>query len=396
MKVFVHGLNSCGMRNTRMQAYRDYLEANGHELVDYPVEADILLLWTCAFRSDMKANSLAEIKRFEREYKAEVIVAGCLPDIDIEALRGRFRGRVVNWRDDEKKMKQVFGTPKVRLADIPLVLHKDQLYDDEATFRREHPEADVPYIGRYIQLYISDGCPFKCTYCSERLAFPPYHSHPEEQLIHTCRAAVEQTGKNAVVLLGDSIGDYGRDIGTSLPNLIRRLQQAIPDIRIAMQGVNPCHFLKFYDDMVEFLRSGLIVHLQIPFQSASDRILKLMNRPYDRAALDKVFGTINELGFREFDTHIIVGFPGETEDDFQRSLEFALDHHPKYVLLNGFMEAPEMPAARLPAKVDLETTLRRLLRAEARLKAAGILCNCDYGEFSRERFRRMNQTADTA
>jgi hypothetical protein len=236
---------------------------------------------------------------------------------------------------------------------------------------------------------------WECAYCSERLAFPPYRSFNEDDIVETCRREVEQSGKRAVVLLGDSVGDYGIDTGSSLPRLIRRLRDMVPGIKLALQDFNPYHFIKFYDDMVEFLRSGLVVHLQIPYQSASDHILRLMKRPYKRSDLDKIFGTINELGFTEFDSHMIVGFPGETEEDFEESVAFAIRHRPKYMLVNGFMESPQMPAAKLPGKVDEETKHYRIREGETRLKVIGIICNADDSEYARKRFYRMNQPAST-
>ncbi|MBU0778350.1 radical SAM protein [Patescibacteria group bacterium] len=391
MKVFVHSLNSCGMRNTDVKRYRDFLTANGHELTNSPEDSDVVLLWTCAFRGDMRDNSLAQIKQYKKNYKAELVVAGCLPDIDKKMLNERFKGHIINWRNDEKKMEDFFGAPNKKISEIPRVLFKGKLYDDELTFRRKNRDADVPYIGRYIQIYVSEGCPFECTCCSERLTFPPYRSFSEDEIVETCRRQVEHCEKKAIVLLADSVGSYGSDTCSSLPTLINKIKDIHPDLRIAMQGFNPFYFLKFYDEIVEFLRSGLIVHLQIPYQSASDRILKLMKRPYNRADIEKVFSSINEIGFTEFDTHIIAGFPGETEEEFEETVQFALRHRPKYVLLNGFMETPDMATKLLAGKVSPETIHSRLKEAEIRLKDVGILCNCDNSVLSKERFKRMNK-----
>lgn len=378
------------MRNTVIQSYHDFLTANGHEIVDSLAQSEAVLIWTCAFRRDVRDNCLQEIGRLTGEYPGEVIVAGCLPDIDRDLLRKHFQGRIIPWREDSEQMKKIFGAPRRELSAVPLVLFKKQLYTDEKKYREDHPHADIPYIGRYLQIYISEGCPWECTYCSERLAFPPYRSFDPDAIVSTCRREVERSGAKAVVLLGDSVGDYGCDLGTSLPVLIETLRAQIPGIRIALQDFNPYHFLKFYREMVGFLQSGLVVHLQIPYQSASDPILKLMKRPYTRADLDRVFDTLNSCGFTEFDSHMIVGFPGEAEADFEESLSFAVRHRPKYMLVNGFMESPGMPTARFPGKVDPAVRNRRLLEARNRLVAAGIICNCDDSEHARERFQKLN------
>ena len=359
MKIYIRAFNSCGMRNAVVQSYRDFLAANGHEVVDNSDDGDLILVWTCGFRRDVRDYSLREIERLVRQGPGVVVVAGCLPDIDRQLLAEHFHGPILPWRGHASEIERLFGSGGKKLADIPLVLIKKQLYRDEATYRRKHPDADVPYIGRYIQLYISEGCRSECTYCSERLAFPPYRSFEEEEIVRQCCDEVARSGATAVVLLGDSVGDYGCDTGSSLPGLIRRLGAAIPGLRLGIQDLNPYHFLRFRDAMVDFFEQGLIVHLQMPYQAASDRILQLMKRPYTRADLDQAFGLLNALHFTEVDSHIIVGFPGETEEDFEQAVAFALRYHPKYMLVNGFLETPGMPAASLPNKVPASVGERR-------------------------------------
>jgi tRNA A37 methylthiotransferase MiaB len=390
MRVFIHGLNSCGMRNTNIQRWRDFLLASNHELVSDPKNSDVVLLWTCAFRADVRDNSLSVISNYVKEYGDKVVAAGCLPDIDPELLYGHYHGRIVNWRDEEKKLTALFGSPSSKLSQVTRVLVKPQLYEDEATFRTEYPNADAPFVGRFIQIYVSEGCPFECTYCAERLAFPPYKSFPENEIMQAVSTGIARNGKPPVMLLADSIGDYGIDTRSDLPTLIRKLNRVHPGIKIGLQGLNPFHFLKFYDEIVEFLHTGLIVHLQIPIQSASGHILQLMKRPYNRTDIDRIFNTLNTIGFKDFDTHILVGFPGEQREDFEETVQFVLCHQPKYVLVNGYMESPRAASAKLPMKIDLITKCQRIAESGSRLRDSGILCNCDDSDFSRERFRRIN------
>jgi len=390
VKVFVKGLNSCGMRKSNVQRYRDFLQANGHIIVNNPEDSDVVLLWTCAFRRDFRDNSLSEVKRYTKDYACELIVCGCLPDIDREMLNEHFSGRFVRWRNDEKEIQEHFVARHKKLSEIPRILSETILCDDVEKFRRDNPDKDASFIDQFNKLFAAEGCRFECSYCSERLAFPPYQSFPEDALVESCRVMVEETGWLEVMLLGDSIGDYGHDIGSSLPKLIRKLKTIDPDLKIALQGLNPASFLKFYDEMEGFLQNGDIRHLQLPVQSASDRILKLMNRPYTRDDIDKVFGLLNSIGFTEFDTHLIIGFPGEMEEDLESTVRFVLRHRPKYVLMSGYMESAAMPSSRLPNKCDDETRRQRLESAESRVKAAGILCNTDNSRLSEDRCRRLN------
>jgi len=220
---------------------------------------DLRLSWR--FRD----NSVRELKRYLEDYSAELIVVGCLPDIDKDLLESEFKGRFINWRDDAGKLESLFGDRGVKLADIPRKLSDDPVTDDLDIFRKENPGKDVQFIDQFIKMYVAEGCKFECSYCSEILAFPAYHSFPEDQLVAECRRLVEKTGRHEVILIGDSVGEYGSDIGTSLPNLIRKMCAIHPKLQIALQGFNPAHFIRYFNEMNEFIDNGWIRHLQLPF-----------------------------------------------------------------------------------------------------------------------------------
>lgn len=390
MKVFLKGLNSCAMRRQKLEQYRNFLTANGHEITADPAGSDVILVWTCAFRGDVRDNSISEIRRYQRDYPGELIVTGCLPDISPDLLSENFSGRIISWRNDREKLEELFGCRLARLDQIPQIYVERKLCDDAEIYRRQNPDKDATFHDQFIKLVISEGCNFECAYCSERLAFPPFHSFPEDELVAACRRMAAKTHNLDVILLADSLGDYGCDNGSSLPRLIRKLKRIHPALRLALNNLNPSHFIKYCDDMIELLRRGDIRHLNLPIQSASPRILNLMNRTYTVSELEKIFGLLNSIAFNRFDTHIIVGFPGEMEDDFADTMRFLRLYRPSYVLLSGFMESAAMPAAQLPNKVDDETKRRRLREGAASLRDAGIICNTDESELSAERCRRLN------
>ena len=122
MKVFIKGLNSCTMRNQKLQQYLNFLVTNGHEVVDTPEKSDVIVLWTCAYRGDVRDNSIFEIQRYEKQFEGEVIVAGCLPDIAPKLLSEKSSSRVINWRDDEDKMEEFFGANNVKLNQASNIL----------------------------------------------------------------------------------------------------------------------------------------------------------------------------------------------------------------------------------------------------------------------------------
>lgn len=175
---------------------------------------------------------------------------------------------------------------------------------------------------------------------------------------------------------------------------MRRLKRVDPNLRIALSGFHPAHFLRCWDEMETFIRNGDIRHLMLPIQSAADRILELMNRGYSRADIARLFTFLNDVGFTEFETHLILGFPSETDAEADASVEFVLRHRPRYVLASSFMEAPGIPAARLPGTIDAEVRFLRTKRAGERIRAAGILCNSDDSELSVARRRALARIRD--
>lgn len=388
MKVFIRGLNGCVMRRQKLLQYRNFLVGNGHTIVGMPAESDIILVWGCAFRSDFRDSSLAVIEHYFKDTRADLIVTGCLVDIAPERIIRDPRIKLVAWRDDAKELNRIFAARQDLDSFLP-VFAEGRVCQDTAKFRMENPEKDATFHDQFIKLVVAEGCHFKCAYCSERLAFPPFRSFAEDKIIASCRKMIEETKVTDVMLLADNLGQYGQDTGSSFPSLVRKLKSIHPDITFAFNNLNPVYFLKFIKEMRFFIKNGYLKHLNLPIQSASDKILKLMNRPYRKKDLVRMFDTLRELQFKSFDTHVVVGFPGETDEDLSTTIDFLLQFKPRYVLASRYMEANRAPSAKLPDKVDEATTLRRLNRIARDLNQAGILCNTDESELSKKRIDRL-------
>lgn len=390
MKVYLKGLNTCTQRAGKIQQYREFLLGNGHQVTEALEGSDAVLVWTCAFRGDVRDNSLAQLEAFA-ETGARVVATGCMPDIDPETLAESFDGTVIPW-NDEQRLEDLFLRPGGRrLEECEWVFSAPAVCDDLAAYRRAHPEADVTFPDQFLKLVISEGCPFQCTYCSERLAFPDYRSTPPDVLLERCRSLLDGAPRKEVILLGDCVGEYGRDIDTDLPTLLQRLLGLDPELRIALGNFHPINFIRAFGAFAPLIRSGRIRHLNLPIQSASDRLLRRMARVYTKADLDRMFSFFRDVGFDQFDTHILVGFPGETEEDFMETVEFLIGHRLRYVLVSRYMETAAMASARLDGKVGPEEVGQRMARARALLEDAGAIVNSEDSHLMRERIERLNR-----
>jgi len=391
MKVYIKGLNACPLRRQNLLHHKLFLEKNGHEVVPEPRDSDVILVWTCGFRKDVIENSICELNRYQTEHPGEVIALGCLPDIDRKLLEGRFKGIIVPWREEGKFFEEYFGMGASSFAASSPVFHENAICSDATEYRRFHPDADVVFADQFFKLLISQGCPYECTYCTERLAFPPYKSVSEDELVETCRIPVEQQGQHRIILIADCLGQYGIDIGSSLPQLIRHLHSEYPQTVYALQSFHPRNFLDFYEDMKQFLKDGWIVHINLPVQSASDKILSAMKRQYTKKDLDEVFGLLINMNFRAFDTHIIVGSPGETESDFMETVDFLRKYRPTYALVSKYYDTPAASASKMTNKVDDNTINRRLEFIEREMREIGMVYNIDGSDFIKDRLSRINR-----
>jgi len=143
--------------------------------------------------------------------------------------------------------------------------------------------------------------------------------------------------------------------------------------------------------MAEFLDHKWIAHITMPIQSASNRILSAMGRGYTKEDLDKAFGLLVDMGFKAFDTHIIVGFPGETDVDFQMTIEFLKRYRPTYSLVSKYYDSPNAVSSKMDNKVDEDTMDRRLELIIKEMDQIGMVYNIEGAGTLQDRLSRINR-----
>jgi threonylcarbamoyladenosine tRNA methylthiotransferase CDKAL1 len=388
MKVYIKEFNSCVMRKQKIQQYRNFFLGNGHQLVSAPEEGDITIIWTCGFRGDFRDGSVLAIENLRGKSRGKVLVTGCLPNIAPASIPVGEDVLVIPWRQDEEAFSSFFMARK-GLRQFDGVFCEGRRCEDTAQYRLLRPEDDCTFHDQFIKLVIAEGCLFACSYCSERLAFPAFKSFPAEELVTACRSVVEQTSVYDVMLMADSLGQYGKDINSSLPELMQQLLDIHPKLTLALNNLNPANFIEFEQELADCIRDHRIKHLNLPIQSASDSLLRAMSRPYGRNDLDRMYDLLQQLDFHAHDTHIIVGFPGETEEDIEETIRFLARCRPRYSLVSMYMEASGAPASLLPGKVDQVMTYGRIARMTDELTKLGIICNADGSDLSMLRLRLL-------
>ncbi len=333
-------------------------ELNG-ERTGVQEEADIIVVNTCAVTGRSQARSRKAVRTFlGRNPRARIIVTGCVAEV--------FPGDFADL--DEERVTVV---PNAGKGLIPGMLAGNPAGEAQGLFPSSAP-LDGPRTRAFLK--IQDGCDNRCAYCIVPIARGPSRSQPRELVIRQARE-LAKAGYREISLTGVDIADYGRGLysGYGLPELILDLLD-ISGFRLRVGSVEPLYLST--GALEKIAVPGVCSHFHIPFQSGSDRILAKMGRNYGRAREEELMAALTQLfpGVC-LGCDIIAGFPGETEEDFQASMELAEDPGIAYLHVFPYSPRPGTPAASMD-QVHTETVTGRAVQLR------------EVSSSSREAFRR--------
>ena len=333
----------------------------GFLLAAEPERADVVIVNTCGFIEPAKLESLeavdAAVENKKRGNVRKVIVTGCLSQRLGGSLLDEVGGvdAVVGLEHRDSIVRVIRDT---LAADEPLVFHgptPETIADDRVRLRIG------PAHSAYLR--ISEGCSHRCSFCTIPAIRGPFRSKPPEMVLDEARE-LAASGAVELNVIGQDTTMYGRDLKlpSALASVLRQMEQ-IP-------GLSWIRLLYAYptgidEDLIQTLAASTkIVHyLDIPIQHAGDRVLKAMRRPDTKDALRKLVeglrAAMSDIVLR---TTVIVGFPGETQADFDELLEFI--RWARFDALGAFTYFPEAgtPAAEMPDQIPDEVKQARFDR----------------------------------
>ena len=362
-KAFI-GVYGCQMNIADAERMAGQLAAIGYERTDDMMQADLILLNTCCVREtaeDRVYGKIGEIKHIKEKNPALIFgITGCMAQKEGEKLIKR-----------APHIDFVLGTGHVdELTQVVRQLemkHEHMVLTELSQRAAETPEeSTAPLVQREGKLSawipIMYGCNNFCTYC-----IVPYvrgrerSRHPQDILREVGQAV--RDGYSEVTLLGQNVNSYGRGLdeaGADFASLLRAVD--------AVDGIKRVRFMTSHpkdlsDEVIKAIAEGqhLCEHIHLPVQYGSNRILKAMNRVYTvesyRALVQRIRAAIPEVALT---TDMIVGFPGETEEDFQATLDFVREM--RYDSAYTFIYSPRSgtPAANMPDQVPEAVKHERL------------------------------------
>jgi len=224
----------------------------------------------------------------------------------------------------------------------------------------------------YYNLRIAEGCVFKCAYCCIRFATKRLESKPIEEIVAEFKEGLAQ-GHKIFQLVCEDVGCYGIDQGTTFPELLRSLFEVEGEYRLIALDFGGHWLVKYFDE----IRSLLIGHpdrikeFYVCLQSGSDKILKAMRRP---EKIDEVIGALKNLKQALPDmslrTTVIVGFPGETDEDFEMTIRALQQVDFAAVEINKYEDRPGTESSLMDDKISDEVIEERVKELARRVPAA--------------------------
>ena len=351
------GLVSLGCAKNRVDSENllGMLRARGMEIVADPAEADAIFVNTCGFIESAKEESIDAIFEMAQYKKTgrlkRLFVTGCLSQRYPDALL-----------DEIPEIDGIMGVADYARLDEMLADaesgHRPCYTANGARFLQTPRVLTTPPFSAYVK--ISDGCDNRCAYCAIPLIRGGYSSRPFDDIVAECRRLAED-GVTELTLIAQDTSRYGCDLGDGhylLPELLEAVS--------AIDGVHWVRVLYCYPDSTDDRLLDAIArlpkvapYLDLPLQHIDDNLLKRMNR---RGSADWIKSRIAECRKRGIlvRTTMIVGFPGETDAQFQTLLDFVREA--KFERLGAFTYSAEegTPAARMPDQIPEETKNARL------------------------------------
>lgn len=307
MKVGICSLG-CKVNIYESEVVINLLKDHGYQIVDFDSVADIYIINTCSVTNESDKKSRKMINRAKRKNKdAIVVVMGCYSQVNANSidadivLGNKDKSRIIeiieDYQKNKEKQKIIYDLTKVEFEKM------------EITKFENHTRAFVK---------IEDGCNAFCSYCIIPYVRGRVRSKAKEDVISEVKTLVED-GYKEIVLTGIHTGKYGIDIGSSLEELLYDLVE-IPGIyRIRLSSIE---INEITPRIIELLKNNKVMakHLHIPIQSGSNKILKLMNRRYNKEEFLNMVSNLKEIEDISLTTDLIVGFPKEEENDFSETL----------------------------------------------------------------------------
>lgn len=347
----------CKVNHYETEAIWQLFKEHDYERVDFETNADVFIINTCTVTNTGDKKSRQVIRRAIRKNpNAVVCVTGCyaqtspaeimaIPGVDI-VVGTQDRHKLISYIEDYKTSREpINGVGNIMK-------------------NRKYEELEVPYFTDRTRasLKIQEGCNNFCTFCIIPWARGLMRSRDPEQVVSQATTLVN-SGYKEIVLTGIHTGGYGEDLKDyNLAQLLRDLEQVENLERIRISSIEASQLTDEVIDVID-QSTKVVRHLHIPLQSGSDTVLKRMRRKYTMAHFSERLQKLHKaLPGLAVTSDVIVGFPGETEEEFQETYDFIVKHQFSELHVFPYSMRTGTPAARMTDQIDEDIKNERVHR----------------------------------
>jgi threonylcarbamoyladenosine tRNA methylthiotransferase MtaB len=352
----------CKLNFSETSAIAGVFTDNGFERVAHSQPADIYVINTCSVTEQADRKCRQTIRKFIRQSPSAIIaVTGCYAQLkseEIAAIEGvdlvlgaDAKGRLFEYVNSIRNK----GEARIFSCEINSV----------DSFFRAFSSGDRTRSF----LKVQDGCDYKCAYCTIPKARGKSRNPSVASIVDEV-VKISELGTKEIILTGVNIGEFGRSGKEKLIDLLKAIDSVDGVERVRISSIEP-NLLT--DEIINFISASkkFLPHYHIPLQSGSNRILKLMRRRYLTELFSEKVETLrNKDPYTFFGIDVIVGFPGETDEDFEETYRFVEKLNPAYLHIFPYSDRSGTDSAKMDGKVDnkvISARVRRLNELNRRL-----------------------------
>ncbi len=379
-KTFFVRTYGCQMNEHDSEKIRGMMKSVGFELVDSIEDADVVILNTCAIRENAhdKVFGFLGVLKHLKQSKPDLLIGicGCMAQEEVVVKDILNKYKYVDFVCGTHNLDNLISIVKNKIdtkkQQIEVLSYEGDVVENVPVLRESKYSAWVDIIY---------GCDKFCTYCIVPYTRGTQRSRKHEAIVEEVKELVKN-GYKEVTLLGQNVNAYGKDLyeDYNLANLL----SDVSDTGIERIRFVTSHPWDFTDEMVDIIasRDNIMPYIHLPLQSGSDKILKLMNRKYTSSEYLKLYKSIrSKVKNSSVTTDIIVGFPGETEEDFEDTLKLVNECKFDGAFTFAYSPRENTPAALMKDAIAEEVKMERLHRL-----------NEVINKYSNEANKRMNNT----
>jgi tRNA-2-methylthio-N6-dimethylallyladenosine synthase len=392
-KIFL-AHNSCLNSSYDLNVLRAGLTKGDFEVVDQPEMADEVIFSGCSVREVWVADAINQIDQIhKRAPHTKITVTGCIANVSAGMVATRSVVRELTFQSQQSILKSYTGLDfdaidREEPQDTSLNYEgersngltqlRQRIGGGKAAVVASLQEIDREFGSNIESMYrrttkgfvfyneteaaelitVTRSCLYKCSFCSIPRARGPFVSVPLQDILLKANAALAR-GIRHLILVGDEIGNYGADdadrAGGIFPDLLQALVQLDKGLRLSIRYIEPKPFLKNSELLLDLCTSGKIELLYVSLQSGSQRILDSMNRNYNIERVSSLLSTFKSSTDTVFYCNWMVGFPGETEEDFQQTVSLVKAQNFHINVAIPFSVRPDTAAEHLIGKIDEDT-----------------------------------------